>query len=142
MLLTKQKKLTIQSPSPLALSSGVLSVDLSGYQKTFAVFPPLSMTETTLRSEGVTIVVPTLVIDMSDYLTTSSPYAYQPYLTVLPPLKLEDSLLSFDESRFQMKFPASLPDLGQVQLWDAVTGAFKALAVAGGLVLTSSVNGR
>ena len=134
LLLTKQKKLTIQSPSPLALSatgalsidladynktaaldayakkfttapplalsSGVLSVDLSGYAKEFAVFPPLSMTETTLRSEGVTVVVPTLVIDMIDYLTTSSLYAYQPYLTVLPPLKLEDSLLSFDESRF------------------------------------------
>ena len=63
-------------------------------------------------------------------------------MAVLQPLKLDDNTLSLDETRFQTKIPIAIPDAGQAQLFDYTTGAFRALAAAGGIILTTSDDGR
>ena len=116
------------------------------------------MTDSVLSLGDIHLDVPTLTVDLSDYapiFTVTSPLAlsdanvisvnlstYQKKLDVFTPLRLEDDILSLDLDRFQMKFPIAVPDPGQAQLWDYTTGAFRALAAAGGITLTTSADGR
>ena len=113
------------------------------------------MTDNVLSLGDIHLDVPTLTVDLSDYaplFTAQLPLAlsdsnvisvnlsaYQKKLVVLTPLKLEDEILSLDVSRFQMKIPIAIPDAGQVQLFDYVTGAFRALAASGGITLATAL---
>ena len=57
----------MSATTPLSIANGTISIDLTAYQKNFAVGPPLLMTETTTSSGGVDVSVPTLILDLSDY---------------------------------------------------------------------------
>ena len=134
----------ITTTLPLALwASNVLSVDLSGYQKNFIVGPPLVMTETTMSSGGTNVSVPTLILDMSDYATIESLWAYQTQLSVSAPLALTASgALSINTSGFQPAFGIKVPTTGQVQLFNSTLNLFQALAPGAGITLTTSTDGK
>ena len=123
--------------TPLSISNGTISIDLTAYQNNFIVGPPLLMTETTMSSGGVDVSVPTLILDMSDYATIENLWAYQTQLSVSAPLALTASgALSINTSGFQPAFGIKVPTTGQVQLFNSTLNLFQALAPGAGITLT------
>ena len=96
-----------------------------------------------MSSGGVDVSVPTLILDMSDYATIESLWAYQTQLSVSAPLALTNSGgLSISTSGFQPAFGLTVPTTGQVQLFNSTLNAFQALAPGTGIALSSSTDGK
>ena len=126
------------------------------------------MIETTTSSGGVDVSVPTLILDLSDYVRINDLSSYPLNLSADPPLYFIDGNLSFDKSGvftaispliytndssgnfhmsidtkgFQPAFGLTVPTTGQVQLFNSTLNAFQALAPGTGISLTPSSDGQ